>query len=56
MIVVLLVLGSVCSAFLAILAGGLMLPRQQAVSRTLTLRARPEVVWSRLADPAGYPT
>jgi len=55
MIVVLLVLGSVCSGFVAILAGGLMLPRQQAVSRTLTVRASPEVVWSRLADPAGYP-
>lgn len=55
MIVVLLVLGAVCSAFLAILAGGLLLPRQQAVSRTVKVRASPAAVWARLADPAGYP-
>jgi hypothetical protein len=55
MLVVLLVLGAVSSAFLAILAGGLMLPRQQAVSRTITVRAEPDAVWSRLCEPAGYP-
>lgn len=55
MIVVLLVLGAVCSAFVAVLAGGLMLPRQQAVSRTITVRASPATVWSRIAGPANYP-
>lgn len=56
MIVVLLVLGTVCSAFLAILAGGLMLPRQQTVSRSVTVRASPAIVWSRIANPGDYPT
>jgi uncharacterized protein YndB with AHSA1/START domain len=56
MIVVLLVLGAVCSAFLAILAGGLMLPRQQTVSRSVTVRASPAIVWSRIASPGDYPT
>jgi hypothetical protein len=55
MLVVLLVLGAVSSSFLAILAGGLMLPRQHAVSRSVTMRAVPDAVWSRVADPAGYP-
>lgn len=55
MIVVLLVLGAVSSAFIAILAGGLMLPRQQAVSRTITVRGTAESVWSRIAEPATYP-
>lgn len=56
MLVVLLVLGAVSSAFIAILAGGLMLPRQQAVSRTITVRASPARVWSRIVEPAGYPS
>lgn len=56
MIVVLLVLGAVSAAFLAILAGGLMLPRQQAVTRTVRLHATPEIVWARVANPADYPT
>jgi uncharacterized protein YndB with AHSA1/START domain len=55
MIVVLLVLGAVCSAFVAILAGGLLLPRQQAVSRTIVVAAPPATVWSRVANPAAYP-
>jgi uncharacterized protein YndB with AHSA1/START domain len=55
MIVVLLVLGAVSSAFLAILAGGLLLPRQQAVSHSVTVRATPSVVWAHLVDPASYP-
>jgi uncharacterized protein YndB with AHSA1/START domain len=55
MIVVLLVLGTACSAFIAILAGGLMLPRAQAVSRTMTVQASPDTVWDRVANPATYP-
>jgi uncharacterized protein YndB with AHSA1/START domain len=56
MVVVLLVLGGVASAFFAMLAGGLMLPRQQAVSRTVTMSAAPDVVWARVSDPTGYPS
>ncbi len=56
MIVVLLVLFAVSSAFIAVLAGGLMLPRQQAVSRTVRVHATPDIVWGRIANPADYPT
>ncbi len=53
--IVIFVMGGVVAVFLAMLAGGLMLPARTAHTRTVRLRATPDVVWSLIADPAGYP-
>ncbi len=53
--IVLFVMGTVVSVFVAMLVGGLMLPRTHSVARVLRLRAAPDTVWSLIADPAGYP-
>lgn len=53
--IVIFVMGLVVAAFIAMLAGGLMLPARNAHTRTVRLRATPDAVWSLIADPAGYP-
>lgn len=55
MIIVLLVMAAVVSTVFAVVAGGLLLPSRHVVSREVPLRATPDVVWTLLADPAGYP-
>lgn len=52
---VLFVMGTVVSVVVALLVGGLMLPRTHSVARAIRLRATPDTVWSLIADPAGYP-
>lgn len=54
MLVVLLVMSSVVAAVMAVLAGGLLLPKRHVVERARDLPAPPDVVWSRLAQPASY--
>lgn len=53
---VLFVMGAVVSVVIAMLVGGLMLPRTHTVARVVRLRAAPDAVWSLIADPAGYPS
>lgn len=53
--IVLFVMGAVVAVVLSMLVGGVLLPRAHDVTRVLQLRAAPDVVWSLIADPAGYP-
>ena len=53
--IVIFVMGAVVAIFVAMLAGGLMVPARTANTRTIRLRATPDAVWSLIADPAGYP-
>lgn len=53
--IVLFVMGTIVSIVIALLVGGLLLPRTHTVARVMRLRAAPETVWSLIADPAGYP-
>lgn len=53
--IVIFVMGVVVAIFVAMLAGGLMLPARNAHKRTVRLRVPADAVWSLIADPAGYP-
>ncbi len=53
--IVIFVMGAVVAIFVAMLAGGLMLPARSAHTRTVRLRSTPDAVWSLIADPDGYP-
>ncbi len=48
-------MGAVVAVLLSMLVGGLLVPRAHDVTRVIRLRAAPDVVWSLIADPAGYP-
>ncbi len=54
--IVIFFMGLVVAVFVSMLLGGLMLPRMVSTTQVVLLRAQPDVVWSLVADPAGYHT
>jgi uncharacterized membrane protein len=54
-LVVVLVFAVVVSASIAVLLGGLLLPREQVIERHTQLPASADAIWALLADPPGYP-
>jgi uncharacterized protein YndB with AHSA1/START domain len=52
--IVLFAMGTVVAIIISMLVGGLMLPARHSTTRALLLTASPDVVWSLVADPAGY--
>ena len=51
---ILFVMGAIVAVVLAILVGGLVTPRKHVASRTITLRATQDRVWSAVRDVARY--
>ena len=51
---ILFVMGAMVAVVFAILVGGLVTPRKHVASRSISLRAAPELVWSTVHDVARY--
>ena len=51
---ILFVMGAIVAVICALLVGGLLTPRKHVASRSITLRAAPDLVWSAVHDVARY--
>ena len=51
---ILFVMGTVVAVVVAVLVGGLVTPRGHSATRVLSLKASPEVVWTRVREVAQY--